>query len=551
MLLWANKVGPYRNPQETYEYYTLPFCPPDKIVDRSESLGEALSGYELVQSNIILKFKKNMNNELICELSKGLDEEDLEKFEHAVANLYWFEFFLDELPIWGLVGGSNGDNPEYFIWTHKSFLIRYNGDRIIEVSLDQEKPFKLEARKPFNFTYSVTWEESDLDFEERFDRYLDNKFFKHQIHWFSIFNSFMMVIFLVGLVSIILMRTLKKDISRFAKDIEEEGETEMGDESGWKQVRGDVFRSPPYLTLFSAVIGTGTQLLFLVLVVILLSVGFYHNHPYYRRGTIVTAFIVTYSLTSFVAGYVSGSYYQQNSGKNWIKCMIYTATLFPGVVFTVAFILNFVAVGYGSLAQIPLGTMFIMLLLWLFVAFPITFAGTIVGRNLSGKPEFPCRINLSPKPIPAKRSYQELWVHILLGGVLPFGSIFIEMYFVFTAFWQYKYYYVFGFSLIVYIILLIVTICVTIVSTYFLLNAEDYRWQWMSFLSGAMTAVYVYFYAIYYFFKKTKMSGFFQVSFYFGYMAMFCFGLALLTGAVGFLGAQFFVHRIFKMIHVD
>ena len=36
-----------------------------------------------------------------------------------------------------------------------------------------------------------------------------------QIHWFSIFNSFMMVIFLVGLVSMILMRTLRKDYARY------------------------------------------------------------------------------------------------------------------------------------------------------------------------------------------------------------------------------------------------------------------------------------------------------------------------------------------------
>lgn len=35
-----------------------------------------------------------------------------------------------------------------------------------------------------------------------------------QIHWFSIFNSFMMVMFLTGLVAIILMRTLRKDFAR-------------------------------------------------------------------------------------------------------------------------------------------------------------------------------------------------------------------------------------------------------------------------------------------------------------------------------------------------
>jgi len=41
--------------------------------------------------------------------------------------------------------------------------------------------------------------------------------------------------------------------------------------------------------------------------------------------------------------------------------------------------------------------------------------------------------------------------------------------------------------------------------TYFLLNAEDYRWAWTSFLASASTAVYVFAYATYYFFFKTKM----------------------------------------------
>lgn len=91
-------------------------------------------------------------------------------------------------------------------------------------------------------------------------------------------------------------------------------------------------------------------------------------------------------------------------------------------------------------------------------------------------------------------------------------------------------YYVYGFMLLVFLILLIVTVCVTIVGTYFLLNAENYHWQWTSFFSAASTAVYVYLYSIYYFSVKTKMSGFFQTSFYFGYTLMFCLGLGILCG---------------------
>jgi len=59
---------------------------------------------------------------------------------------------------------------------------------------------------------------------------------------------------------------------------------------------------------------------------------------------------------------------------------------------------------------------------------------------------------------------------------------------------------------------------------------QDYRWQWTCFFAGGSTAFYVYLYAIYYFFTKTRMYGFFQVSFYFGYMGLFCWGLFILCG---------------------
>ena len=36
------------------------------------------------------------------------------------------------------------------------------------------------------------------------------------------------------------------------------------------------------------------------------------------------------------------------------------------------------------------------------------------------------------------------------------------------------------------------------------LNSEDYRWRWTSFFAGASVSFYVYLYAIYYFFLKTK-----------------------------------------------
>lgn len=98
-------------------------------------------------------------------------------------------------------------------------------------------------------------------------------------------------------------------------------------------------------------------------------------------------------------------------------------------------------------------------------------------------------------------------------------------------------------------------------------------------------------YSVHYFVVKTKMTGFFQTAFYFGYTAMFCLGaracpflgkrgtlllvappapprsappptrstacrpptagLSTMCGAVGYLGALAFVRRIFRGLKVD
>lgn len=42
---------------------------------------------------------------------------------------------------------------------------------------------------------------------------------REQIHWFSLVNSFMLVVFLVAVVAVILMRTLRKDLARYSKDM--------------------------------------------------------------------------------------------------------------------------------------------------------------------------------------------------------------------------------------------------------------------------------------------------------------------------------------------
>ncbi|KAF4525206.1 hypothetical protein B566_EDAN008314 [Ephemera danica] len=208
-----------------------------------------------------------------CEVQ--LTDDKQKAFIYAVKNHYWYQMYIDDLPIWGIVGETeeNGGSANHYIWTHKKFDIGYNGQKIVDVNLTSENKVRLDLNIKIPFTYEVNWRKSGIKYEDRFDKYLDPNFFQHRIHWFSIFNSFMMVIFLVGLVSMILMRTLRKDYARYSKDEDmDDMERDLGDEYGWKQVHGDVFRPASHSTLFSALIGTGYQVTTVTLCVIIFAI---------------------------------------------------------------------------------------------------------------------------------------------------------------------------------------------------------------------------------------------------------------------------------------
>lgn len=116
--------------------------------------------------------------------------------------------------------------------------------------------------------------------------------------------------------------------------------------------------------------------------------------------------------------------------------------------------------------------------------------------------------------------------------------------------WMDQYYYVFGFTFLVFAILLITCAEITIVLLYFQLCAEDYRWWWRTFLTSGSTAAYVFVYSSLYF---TKLESNLPITYllYFGYMLIICFGIFLFTGTTGFYAALWFNIVIFGSIKVD
>ena len=87
VLLWMNTVGPYHNRQETYGYFTLPFCagPRENIGHYHETMSEALQGTELEYSGLEFEFKGDIAKSEYCKVA--LDDNNLKAFLYAGANL--------------------------------------------------------------------------------------------------------------------------------------------------------------------------------------------------------------------------------------------------------------------------------------------------------------------------------------------------------------------------------------------------------------------------------------------------------------------------------
>lgn len=87
-----------------------------------------------------------------------------------------------------------------------------------------------------------------------------------------------------------------------------------------------------------------------------------------------------------------------------------------------------------SSAAVPFGTLLALLSLWLFVSIPLTFVGAYFGFR-DDKIQAPVRTNQIPRQVPEQTLYTKPLPGMLMGGILPFGCIFIQLFFILNSIW--------------------------------------------------------------------------------------------------------------------
>ena len=161
--------SPFNNPTETYRYYSLPFCTEhstkeqeseaalEQDVELSHNFrgakiiagerhrmrtGEHLVGDRRESSPYEVSFDDSVEWRLLCKVH--VVSKDLEKFKEAINNNYFFEMFVEDLPMWGYLGdigdedmvaGEMMGNSKTYLFTHLNFIIGHNNKQVVSAKV--------------------------------------------------------------------------------------------------------------------------------------------------------------------------------------------------------------------------------------------------------------------------------------------------------------------------------------------------------------------------------------------------------------------------------
>eukprot|EP00184_Porphyridium_aerugineum_P005163 CAMPEP_0184697166 /NCGR_PEP_ID=MMETSP0313-20130426/4217_1 /TAXON_ID=2792 /ORGANISM="Porphyridium aerugineum, Strain SAG 1380-2" /LENGTH=646 /DNA_ID=CAMNT_0027155929 /DNA_START=246 /DNA_END=2186 /DNA_ORIENTATION=+ len=596
--VFANKLTSPKN-QLPYDYYSLPVCGyGEKRKSKRVNLGQMLTGERAKPTDFDIRMLVPESCTIMC--SVVVNGRARTKMQKRIEDLYSVRLNMDNMPVvvkgktkagstayhFGYPLGFVQDG-NYFLNNHLKFKILFHRSSIPSMTAVAEEarvvatyrvvgfeveawsvnhkmneknqslscpvkvgvePLKIEENTVIWYSYDVEFEESSMAWATRWDPLMNANPELRQIQWFSIVNSFMIGIFLTALVGTILLRTLLRDFVRY-NQLEDEEEQE--DVTGWKLVHGDVFRPPSFAAALAVFCGTGAQIFWLTCVTLIFAVlGFLSPA---NRGGLLTALIMFFIFASLISGYAAARLYAALEGAEKRRLVTMgSAFFFPGVVFSVFFILNLLLWASGSSGAVSFWALILLLVMWLCVSVPLVFLGAYLGYKRKAY-EFPVRTNQIPRQIPPPPFNIPKFFYILVAGVLPFGTVFMELVFILNSIWQKQVYYMFGFLFLVFIILILTCAEMSIVFSYLTLSNEDYKWWWQAFLTSASSGMYVWLYSFYYLLTQPGFRGINIVSIliYIGYMSLISIAFALMTGCIGFYASFMFVVAIYKQIRVD
>ncbi|KAM3172990.1 hypothetical protein ACTXT7_013422 [Hymenolepis weldensis] len=234
--------------------------------------------------------------------------------------------------------------------------------------------------------------------------------------------------------------------------------------------------------------------------------------------------------------FTSACLYKFFGGLRWKINILMTGLFVPGLVMSVFLLINTVLLGLNSSGVVSFTTILSILAMWLLVSLPLSLIGALFGfrkrsvsllhttllteqinhgfdcclskanekasehRDVQINNKFivleklgwlpfsvdqqsaqlivfqvitvPTRTNQIPRQVPPQACYTRTLPTMLLTGLLPFGCIFIQLFFIFNSIWGQQLFFMFGFLFLVFVFFLVCIVETSILSCYYQLCSE-------------------------------------------------------------------------------
>lgn len=241
----------------------------------------------------------------------------------------------------------------------------------------------------------------------------------------------------------------------------------------WKKLQGDVFRKPAYPTLLAVFLGCGVQLL-TWLVTYLFAMVIFSVNTYFRFYVVYNSIMILVG-GGISNGYVSARAMRWFGGTEWRVSAICSCLFLPTLL--LAFFLTVDTIDWmeKSWSALPVSSFVLYIFLWIFLHVPACYWGAYMGMNeANDKP--PLKVSNIRRVIPPIPWYLNSVYGSLLGGFVIFSTVMFEFHYVLTSVWRSYLPGAFIFALVNVSVLSCITLLVSVLMTYYRLQAGNWKW---------------------------------------------------------------------------
>lgn len=469
-----------------------------------------------------------------------------------ISNEYRLLFYIDDIPVTkhgidtknsitvpGIPIGYNRYE-EYYIVNHINYIIslieKDNGYIVYDFeymdyhstsddtcSSDSGKP--LMGLSSINFSYSVQYKIVEKNKPNKYK--LISKYYITSVYFSLAFS--------ILTASLFAYLMFKLFISNQSNAVDEDPLLE----SGWKLVRGDVFRSPDFihylfLYTFCGLVFLLPMFLYLILNLFINAIDYFKYFIYF--GEYISSFFV-------------GILFKLFGTRNWrdlvctsIVCSFFLISIFSYIISS--FLRNGCdRISFSFLDHNLFILDDIISILVICVGYYCGFA--------SPKMKLPCGINSIQRllPIRAKRAVSKH--KFILSSLLCVSPAIVHYHILMTSVWCQNITPNFTYTLMVFILSFITTCECSIVSTIECLRNENFHWWWPSFYSCSYSGIILFCYSVIFLLTTYRPAGIKSFLVYIEIHLYLSVIMSLVYGSVGFISSFIFVKYLYTFMKYE